>query len=324
LDDSVAQAAQQANVGAQVLDERDAFAGHDFCTRQEPFANRLRLNLAGVRNLVAAHPVCLVAKGPLTAMCLLGVGVDPMALIDHESYHPTVAGYHKLANDLAAFLAPPQQTTTSTSTTTTVPQKPSGLPFRVSHVAGNGLDGLAVQTGPAMSFAQAGGSSAPLWLHDGDLILVACQVQGGPVTGRGGTSVIWDQLTDGFYVSDYYTDTPGGLSWSDKVIPRCSGTPPVAPQSYPYAVAHTVGNGLSGLPEQLHPDAGAPQAGGSSPLWLHDGDRIDIVCQVQGGQVTGKAGPSTIWDKLTNGFYVSDDYTTTPGWLTWSAGIPRC
>lgn len=47
---------------------------------------------------------------------------------------------------------------------------------------------------------------------------------------------------------------------------------------------------------------------------------IYIACQTSGSLV----GSSYVWDRLTNGAYVSDYWTTTPGQNTWTSSIPRC
>ena len=52
---------------------------------------------------------------------------------------------------------------------------------------------------------------------------ITCQTVGDNVDG----TVVWDQLSDGAYVSDIFTTTTGGLSFTVGV-PRCDTTPPVA------------------------------------------------------------------------------------------------
>src|SRR5206468_4264667 len=47
---------------------------------------------------------------------------------------------------------------------------------------------------------------------------------------------------------------------------------------------------------------------------------IYISCQTSGSLV----GASYIWDRLTNGAYVSDYWTNTPGQSTWTSTIPQC
>lgn len=47
---------------------------------------------------------------------------------------------------------------------------------------------------------------------------------------------------------------------------------------------------------------------------------IEISCQTSGSLVIA----STVWDKLTNGRYISDYWTNTPADDTWTSSIPRC
>jgi uncharacterized protein YraI len=63
-----------------------------------------------------------------------------------------------------------------------------------------------------------------------------------------------------------------------------------------------------------------PGTGHSIIRKLPEGAAIDIVCQTQGDNVRG----STIWDKLSDGSYISDFYTTTPVYAAYSPGIPVC
>lgn len=54
---------------------------------------------------------------------------------------------------------------------------------------------------------------------------------------------------------------------------------------------------------------------------LPAGARIMIVCQVRSSSVIRGTG---IWDRLSDGSYVTDYYTTTPAFNTFSPGLPRC
>jgi surface antigen len=47
---------------------------------------------------------------------------------------------------------------------------------------------------------------------------------------------------------------------------------------------------------------------------------ISIACQTSGSLVVA----STVWDRLTNGYYVSDYWTNTPAIDTFTSTIPRC
>jgi hypothetical protein len=98
---------------------------------------------------------------------------------------------------------------------------PSAPPqFWVHHVYGtcyDGACGLKERAGPGYShYAQVG------LKYDGDEVDIVCQVHGelvGP--GRDGlSSDVWDKLTDGAWVTDYYVDTPNAGSFSPP-IPQC-------------------------------------------------------------------------------------------------------
>jgi hypothetical protein len=55
-----------------------------------------------------------------------------------------------------------------------------------------------------------------------------------------------------------------------------------------------------------------------------DGDILDVTCQVRGQLVITLAGIADIWDRLTDGRYVSDLYLETPGHGQHSPIIPWC
>ncbi|MEO6796646.1 MAG: CHAP domain-containing protein [Candidatus Dormibacter sp.] len=54
---------------------------------------------------------------------------------------------------------------------------------------------------------------------------------------------------------------------------------------------------------------------------LQNGQQISIVCQTRSGSVINGTG---IWDRLNDGSYVTDYYTTTPAFNNFSPGLPRC
>ncbi|MEV6118265.1 CHAP domain-containing protein [Streptomyces sp. NPDC052109] len=66
--------------------------------------------------------------------------------------------------------------------------------------------------------------------------------------------------------------------------------------------------------------------------WLHEGDTVNVVCQVNdGGTDIGDGGTfpwqnSRTWDKLTDGTWVYDHFITTPpqGADGYSPGVPHC
>jgi len=54
---------------------------------------------------------------------------------------------------------------------------------------------------------------------------------------------------------------------------------------------------------------------------IPNGATIQVACQVRSGSIINGSG---IWDRLTDGTYVTDFYTTTPAFNDFSPGIARC
>jgi surface antigen len=92
---------------------------------------------------------------------------------------------------------------------------------------------------------------------------------------------------------------------------RPVAVPPTAPQpvGHPYRTTSVVR-------QRSGPGTGYRTVG-----ILPAGQRIMIVCQVRSGSVINGTG---IWDRLSNGSYVTDYYTTTPAFNRFSPGLPRC
>jgi uncharacterized protein YraI len=124
---------------------------------------------------------------------------------------------------------------------------------------------------------------------------VLCQVSGQLVN----TTRIWDRLTDGTYVSDYWVSTPSRTTWSG--APRCA-------HSYQVAVPDTL-NMRTG-PSSAYPVAGVIANGGLARVW----------CQRSGQTV----GTTKIWDQLDNGRWVSDYYVVNRSNTGYSAPVPLC
>jgi uncharacterized protein YraI len=84
------------------------------------------------------------------------------------------------------------------------------------HVVGSGGSGIAERTGPGTQFATAtrlaAGAAAP----------IACQIKNSSVVE---TSSVWDLLTNGLWVSDYYITTPVVNQYTPG-ISRCVPLPP--------------------------------------------------------------------------------------------------
>ncbi|WP_367319717.1 glycoside hydrolase domain-containing protein [Streptomyces sp. HUAS ZL42] len=146
------------------------------------------------------------------------------------------------------------------------------------------------RTGPSTSYPVAA-TYAP-----GSSVKIVCQTAGSKV----GTTSVWDKLSTGTYVSDYYVGTPSKTGYSAP-LPRCT---------YPYQVTSA-----GGLTERSGPGTGYA-AVGTSP----GGALAWVTCQRAGSAV----GTTKVWDRLDNGHYVSDYYVATPSNTTYSKPVPRC
>ena len=171
------------------------------------------------------------------------------------------------------------------------------------YVAGTGGIGLTERSGPGLTYGSAGS------LLEGQQIQIGCQQQSGSAVGG---SDIWDQLTNGNWVSDFYTTTPVYAGFSPG-IRQCSSPPPPPPVNTSYRVYDTGGLGLN---ERTGPGLAFPGVGA-----LPSGGTVDIACQWRSGSY---ANGSSIWDQLGNGTWVADGYVTTPQVNQFTPGIPQC
>jgi hypothetical protein len=89
------------------------------------------------------------------------------------------------------------------------------------------------------------------------------------------------------------------------------------PNSHTYHVYGTCAAGDCGLNERSQPTTTSKRLGQK-----RDGDAVTIVCQARGTELRNPNGvTSTVWDKLTNGAYVTDLYVDTPAV---GGEIPAC
>jgi uncharacterized protein YraI len=85
---------------------------------------------------------------------------------------------------------------------------------------------------------------------------------------------------------------------------------PVATVSYPHQVTSSVDlNGRSG------PTTSAPRIASYAA-----GATVAVVCQTAGRKI----GTTSVWNKLADGNYVTDNYVGTPSKSSYSAPLPRC
>ena len=149
---------------------------------------------------------------------------------------------------------------------------------------------LNARTGPSTSYPVA--RTYP----SGSTLKVVCQTRGSKV----GTTYVWDKLSTGTYVTDYYVSTPSNTGYSAP-LPRCA---------YPYQVT-----AADGLNKRTGPGTSYRVVGS-----LPNGALAWVTCQRAGTKV----GTTSIWDRLNDGYWVSDYYVATPSNTTYSKPIPRC
>jgi uncharacterized protein YraI len=127
-------------------------------------------------------------------------------------------------------------------------------------------------------------------------VRIVCQTFGPKI----GTTTVWNKLIDGTYITDYYTRTPTKPGYSAP-LPGCA---------FPY---QTTINSLS----RRH---GPGTAYTTYPSALPAGSLAWITCQ----QAGTKVGTTSVWDRLSDGSWVTDYYVATPSKTTYSAPIRRC
>lgn len=150
---------------------------------------------------------------------------------------------------------------------------------------------LNARSGPGTSYpvvdTYAPGGSLP----------VVCQGTG----QRVGTSTVWNRLSTGTWVSDYYTSTPSSTGFTAG-LPRCT---------YPGQVTAPAGVNARTGPGTSYPVDGAA---------LPRGALAYVACQAPGETI----GTTAVWNQLSDGRWVSDYYVSNRSNTTWSAPVPRC
>jgi hypothetical protein len=105
--------------------------------------------------------------------------------------------------------------------------------------------------------------------------------------------------------------------------PPSEGTSPHSPGVSSYYVHHVTGtcrDGSCGLKLRTGPGYSVFGAVGSLP----EGAEADVVCQAIGQTVSNGYAASAVWDRLTEGYWVSDFYIDTPDIGAYSPPIPQC
>jgi surface antigen len=179
---------------------------------------------------------------------------------------------------------------------------PGGPPvyrYFVYDTCANGQCGLAMRIAPSLVSPQVG----PL-LPDNTEVDIICQTDGESVEGvKGFSSDVWDQLNNGFYVPDYYVDTPGSHGLFSTPIPICgrAETPP-PPPSLPPAPSP------SSEPPPTHPEQQGHlgvntftdpyNATGLGPR-IEAGQIVNVYCKVYAPQIES-ANPDGYWYRIAS------------------------
>ncbi|WP_205857200.1 glycoside hydrolase domain-containing protein [Phytoactinopolyspora endophytica] len=150
---------------------------------------------------------------------------------------------------------------------------------------------LNARRGPSTSYSVVR-AHAP-----GSTLRVVCQGHGQKV----GTSSVWDRLSNGTWVSDYYVSTPSRTGFSS-ALPRCT---------YPGQVTARVA-----LNTRTGPGLSYSKTGSALPR----GSLAWVMCQKSGSKV----GTTTVWNRLSDGRWVSDYYVSNRSNTSWSSPTPRC
>ncbi|NED95701.1 DUF1906 domain-containing protein [Phytoactinopolyspora alkaliphila] len=132
----------------------------------------------------------------------------------------------------------------------------------------------------------------------GSTVSVICQGRGQKI----GSTSVWNRLSNGSWVSDRYVSTPSSSGFSTAAVPRCA---------YP-------GQVTSGIPLNARSGPGTSHRLSGNPL--PRGSLAWITCQTKGSAVDG----TSVWNRLTDGRWVSDRYVSTRSGSSWSAPVPRC
>ncbi|MGH9250951.1 MAG: glycoside hydrolase domain-containing protein, partial [Acidimicrobiales bacterium] len=150
---------------------------------------------------------------------------------------------------------------------------------------------LNARSGPSTAYGVVG-THAP-----GSALAVVCQTAGSKV----GSTSVWNRLTTGAWVSDYYVSTPSKTTYSA----------PLQLCTYPGQVtSSTTLNARSG------PGTSFAVTGSGLP----PGALAWVTCQTTGTAV----GTTRVWNRLSDGRWVTDYYVSNGSNTTWSAPVPRC
>lgn len=140
---------------------------------------------------------------------------------------------------------------------------------------------------------------------NGKGVAVVCQRWGQNITGTVTTTPWWYQLTDGRYVTAAYLKFPGARP----VQPWCSNS-----RSGAMMPTATTGSGPLNARSGAH--LSSPKVG-----TIANGAALVVSCVVWGDTINGTQGTTGAWNRLINGWFVSDAYVQ---WRPSKPFLPWC
>jgi uncharacterized protein YraI len=149
---------------------------------------------------------------------------------------------------------------------------------------------LNVRSGPSSAYPIVGSLAANA------VVSVICQARGQVV----GSTGVWDRISTGGFVTDYYVSTPSRTTFSAP-LPRCS---------YPGQVSISTPVNTRSGPGTSYAVNGALQGGALAY----------VACQKAGTLV----GTTRVWDQLVDGRWLSDYYVSNSSNSTYAVPVPRC
>jgi flagellar protein FlgJ len=149
---------------------------------------------------------------------------------------------------------------------------------------------LNVRSGPSTAHAVVG------TLPAGAGLSIECQTGGQAIAGLVRTTTMWDRLGDGTFVSDAF------VSWQGSQPGVCGSG----------AVAQVA----SFLNERVNASTLVGPVG-----TVGVGAALDVSCQLGGDEVSGTVATTSMWDRLSNGRFVSDAFVS---WPSGRPNVPWC
>ncbi len=162
---------------------------------------------------------------------------------------------------------------------------------------------LQVRSAPSLA-AKAVGS-----LRDNQKVVALCSVTGQSVRGSVRTTVQWDKLSTGGYVTHAYVRTTKAIAKCVTSSPQADKAKAKPKSAKPAASTYTVGT-VKSADGKVNIRTG-PSTTAPVKRIAVTGDKVQGVCGVVGTMVNGTIRSTTQWNRLADGSYISHAYVVT-------------